>query len=300
MNTCYTFNYIITIHNKENLIESVLINLIECVSPHNNIYLVLDGCTDKTEEIVDKIINKFPNNRFTKVLTDDVHELKSINSALRIAEQDGDGFNIVLQDDILLKEKELENKVIALYEWSNNILGIVSFRHGANLSRSLLLETNPVLPFMDYIESIYGHQKHNLAPLRANEFVFREIAIKSPICVPFYVVRNIGIPDERFAPWDDLNYCYKVLLQGYRNGVFSLNFESEPEWGSMRTKTQKLSHSSIVEKNVALFKVDNPEVIQGNPIYKRPVYLLNIESNTIKRKLGRELFHSLINLIKPK
>lgn len=296
MNQDFKFNYIVTIHNKENLIEGVILHLLNCVSKQSVIYLVLDGCTDRTEAIVDQVISANPTNLIHKIYTDDVHELKAINAALRIAPQVGAGFNIILQDDILFNEKHLESKVIALYNSVGESLGIISFRHGANLSRLLLLEIEPVLPFEDYIESIYGHQKRNLAPLKENEFTYREIAVKSPICIPFCVVRNVGLPDEQFAPWDDINYCYEVLLKGYKNGVFALNFISKPEWGTMRTKQQEISHQAIVSKNVERFKLMHNDFIPLDLVFTDTIYVQNTGLSLVKAS-GRTLLHKVFKKI---
>ncbi|MGN6195289.1 MAG: hypothetical protein ACTHOB_10145, partial [Ginsengibacter sp.] len=79
------FNYIITIHNKEDLIEDVLNSVIKCCNANSFIYPVLDGCTDKSEEIVDQIIRENRNISINKIKVNDVHEIMSINEALKLS-----------------------------------------------------------------------------------------------------------------------------------------------------------------------------------------------------------------------
>ena len=75
---------------------------------------------------------------------------------MRAANQKGDGFKIVLQDDVLLAVFLLEKKVISLYEWAGSKLGYVSFRLGANFTKDALTSGNPI-PYTNYIESDVIH-----------------------------------------------------------------------------------------------------------------------------------------------
>lgn len=260
------FNYIITIHNKETLIEDVILHVLRCMKGNSTLYPVLDGCTDGTEKIVDRIIDQNRDKRIHKVYTDDVHELRSINAALNIASHDGEGFNIILQDDVILKDEKLEEHVLQLYSWGGSKLGLVSFRLGANFSRLLLKSRkHKFTPLYNYIENIVGHNAHYNYPINIGDFAYREVGIKSPICIPFYVVRNVGIPDEVYAPWEDIDYCYRILMKGYHNGVYALEYQSDVKWGTMRTQKQKLAHDTIIEKNVRLFKQRHADSLKHFP-----------------------------------
>ena len=53
------FNYIITIHNKEDMIEQVMMCVLMCCRDNSHIYPVLDGCTDRTEDISNRMNNGF-------------------------------------------------------------------------------------------------------------------------------------------------------------------------------------------------------------------------------------------------
>ena len=250
------FNYIITIHNKQDLINKVLLSVIQCAGPDSCIYPVLDGCSDDTELIIDNLIAAYPETKIKKLFANDVHELKAINIGLNSANQFGDGYNIILQDDVVLNDMELERKCIYLYRVFNN-LGIVSFRHGANLDRSRIYDQNNDIAFSAYVQSECGHYPDPVNTINIGTFTFKEIAIKSPICIPCKVVLEVGPPDERYAPWDDIAYCWKVSEAGYANGVFALNFISDVDWGTTRTKTQLFEPGEVIAKNIALFRFDH-------------------------------------------
>ncbi len=244
------FNYIITIHNKEGLIEQVLLRVLMCCRDSSHIYPVLDGCTDRTEEAIDRIIGDLTGAPITKVHTSDVHELLSINAGLRAASQDGDGYNIILQDDVLLADFMLESKVVALYEWAGANLGYVSFRLGANFAPGAATSEEPI-PYVDYVESACGHGIEGAKVLLPGSFAYRSVAIKSPVCIPFRVVRTLGMFEERLAPYghDDLDYSIRTAKHGLRNGVFWVAFESDIKWGGTRT-TAHPDLNGIITRNM--------------------------------------------------
>lgn len=248
------FNYIITIHNKEDLIEQVIMSVLMCCRDNSHIYPVIDGCTDKTEEIIDRIINTYSGVPITKVYTADVHELLSINAGLRAANLDEDGFNIVLQDDVILADFNLEQKVVALYEWAGPQLGYVSFRLGANFTTDAATSNDDV-PYCDYVENAHGHGIQGADVLLPGQFAYRSVPIKSPVCIPSELIRKVGMFDERLAPYghDDLEFSIRLIKCGYRNGVFSLRFFSDVKWGGTRTSPHP-ELNKIVKRNMALIR----------------------------------------------
>jgi glycosyltransferase involved in cell wall biosynthesis len=270
----FSFNYIITVHNKEDLIEQVVLNVIACMGDRSKLYVVLDGCTDNSEKIVDSLAAQHPGKAIIKVFENDVHELKSINAGLRAASQEGDGINIILQDDVVLTDHDLESKVAKLYNFDKK-LGIVSLRHAANISRRSLKKIEALVPLVNYTESIKGHNPNPFNMLKLGSFTYREVPMKSPICVPFYVVREAGMPDERFAPWDDLTYCYTVSRTGFNNGVFGVEFLSDLSWGTTRQKKQNNNILKVQTRNVNQFKeyyAKEAIAAKRRKIYSKKIY----------------------------
>lgn len=249
----------ITIHNKERLIRNVIFNVINIAGINSHIYPIFDGCTDLSEAIVDEVIQSYPKVKITKLYASDVHELKTINVGLTQSDQTGEGFNIILQDDVFLKDKDLEIKCINLYKKFAE-LGIVSFRHGGNISRQLLQYSSCLNPLEDYIQSECGHYPNPESMLKLGYFTFKEAVIKSPICIPFQVIREIGPPDESYAPWDDLAYAYKVSAAGYSNGIYALDFQSDVGWGTTRNKNQAIQVEEVQSKNLNLFRLHYPDL----------------------------------------
>lgn len=249
------FNYIITIHNKADLIEKVMWHVLMCCRDNSHIYPVLDGCTDSTEEIIDQIIDANLGVPITKVKTPDVHEIRAINAGLAAANLEGDGYNIVLQDDVLLADYNLETKVRALYSWGDQRLGFVSFRLGANLTQDAV--TSQVAdPFADFVENAFGHGLAATEIILPGQFSFRSICIKSPICLPFWLVRSLGPLADELAPYmyDDVEYSLRSKRAGYVNGVFGLKFASDVRWGSTRTADKAREMAALSQRNMNIIR----------------------------------------------
>ncbi len=224
------FNYIITCHNSEALIECVLDGVANSQREtygDSRVYVVLDGCTDHTEPLVDQYAP------IQKVHTPDVHELLSINAGLRAAPQEGDGYNIILQDDVILEDPDLESKIETLYKTIPH-LGYVSLRMAFNLGSA---ELTPAGYFaqVDEIESAYGAGVCGNV-LLPGRFAPRTCPIKSPVVLPCKLVRELGMFNEDLAPYayDDLEYAIRATMAGYVNGVFSVPFRSDVRWGGSR------------------------------------------------------------------
>ena len=145
-----SFNYIVTIHNKQNLIKGVILGILNSAGPHSCIYLILDGCNKASELIIDDLIRSYPNIKIHKMFANNVHELKAINIGLNMSYKTGAMYNIILQDDVILSDKNLEKKCITLYHDFPQ-LGMLSFRHGGNISRAEYQDCNSFsLPITDY------------------------------------------------------------------------------------------------------------------------------------------------------
>ena len=123
------FNYIVPVFNKEDILPLTLEGLHKCTSVNSRIYVVLDGCTDGSEKVVDNFILKTCRN-VKKLYMPDVHMLRSVNEALK---QLDNGFAVIMQDDIILEDINFEQKIINLYAQMGPRLGVVSLRLAANI-----------------------------------------------------------------------------------------------------------------------------------------------------------------------
>src|SRR6202011_2851419 len=91
----------------------------------------------------------------------------------------------------------------------------------------------------DVIESCYGSGMSR-TPLLPGHLVSRMVSVRSPECISFQVVREIGLMDERLAPftYDNHDYSLRCLKAGLRNYVYALKYVSDVEVGGMRQNPQ--------------------------------------------------------------
>lgn len=253
----FRFNYIITIHNKQDLIKDVLENVIACARENSFIYPVLDGCTDNTEKIVDEIIRLNPQASIVKVYAPNVHELKSINAGLRTASQSEKGCNIILQDDVILADHNLEETVIKFYEYFGyEKVGYIGFRHAVNVylkDQPELVEIfnkkEKLIEERNIIESAYGTGLSPV-PLEPYMAVERMVGVGSPQCISCFAINRVGLWDEVMAPvsWTCHDISMRCLIAGLHNYAFAIKFRSDIEWGSTRTKPTP-KHGDIYTRN---------------------------------------------------
>ena len=302
------FNYIITIHNKEDLIEEVLNAVIKACHENSFIYPVLDGCSDRSEEIINKIIFQNKTVNIIKIYTPNVHETKSINAGLLNTNQKKYGFNIILQDDVIIDDFKIEEKIEYIYNWSKKPLGIVSFRMGANFKKDWLTNKESA-PFKNFVENIYGHGASGHKLTLPGQFNYRAFPFKSPICIPCEIINRFGIFEEKLSPhtYDDLEYSLRLIKAGFSNGVFSIRFRSEKEWGGTRRIHQNVldvqkrnidfirEHYADLNNNQELYGVDMKTY--NTPYYS--IWNINLDNfDTIIKHGLKSMLNLPRNLIK--
>jgi hypothetical protein len=257
-----TAHYIITIHNKQDLISDVLKGIENATknSSYNiNIICVLDGCTDDSEQMIDIVFKEFSSKyKLHKIYENDVHELLSLNTAikyLRTIENSDDDLIFFLQDDVVLKDDNINEKINFLYEEVKD-LGYISFRCGLSTN----LDNNGILFEHSFLESECGHWKqlnlNHFHEFQNKQFAFCEIVIKSPTCIKKFILDKVDMFDEKLAPFghDDLDMCIRLNKLGYKNAIYGINFISKLDWGGTRSpkdpnKEYHKKYNEIVYRN---------------------------------------------------
>lgn len=230
------FNYIIPIFNKEDILPMTLEGIDRCASRNAKIFTVIDGCTDRSEQIVDEFVKR-TGREVIKIYMPDVHMLRSVNAALKRVEK---GFSVVMQDDIILEDEKFEEKISALYQHMGERLGVVSLRLAANVGLTPLMRRIPLKSIMPMIEEIdciiKTNEPQDYVIGNYDHFYPRMEAINGPNIIPWAVRKKIGILDEALAPYgyDDPEYCLRAMKAGFINGLFPLKFRSDVEWGGTR------------------------------------------------------------------
>lgn len=263
-----TFNYILPIFNKEDILPKTLEGIEKVAGSKSRIILVVDGCTDRSESIVDEYMRN-SSHETMKILMPNVHMLLSVNSGLKTVKK---GYSIIMQDDIILQDLDTERKLIEQYEKMAGKLGVLSFRYGADLKGTSLLNTiginrsikwkhsnlsekvlsyfNRMVETVDVLQSPDDHANYQV--VEREKFYERMCAINGPNIIPFHLLSKVGLLDENIAPYgyDDPDYSLRSLKAGFTNGLFALKYQSDEGWsGSSRSEEFKQNANRIITKS---------------------------------------------------
>jgi len=249
------FNYIVPIFNKEDVLPETLEGIERCAGPDSRIVLVVDGCTDRSESIVDEFI-KNSSHEAMKIIMPNVHMLLSVNAGLKTVTT---GYSIVMQDDIILKDIDMEKKLIEQYKKMDGKLGVLSFRFGSNIGLTSLidrLKSKTIKGMIEEIDIIKGPDDYSNFPTGDyNKFYPRMSAINGPNCIPFSLLSKIGVLDDNLAPYgfDDPEYCLRALKSGFMNGLFPLQYQSDEDWGGTRRSKSFLREAARIHKRNKIY-----------------------------------------------
>lgn len=250
------FNYIVNVHNSEKHLNYVLEGVLKCKGLFSKVYVVLDGCTDDSEVVA----KKYP---VTILKTPDIRETLAINYALDYLKNTGAKYNIILQDDVVIIDTDIEQKLINLYAKYPNT-GVIGFRHGTNLDPECLTN-GKIIPDTDIIQNQNNSQVGDYPMLGDGEMAYRHIVYKSPICIPKAVYDVLGGYDERFAPiyHEDAEYGIRAWQAGFKNIVLGLRIYQPREWsGCARFEGKMRALDPIQAEHMELLRKLYPEQIK--------------------------------------
>lgn len=268
------FNYIVPIFNKEDVLPETLEGIEKCSSLESKIILIVDGCTDRSEAIVDEFV-KNSSRKVEKILMPNVHMLLSVNAGLKKVTS---GFSIIMQDDIILKDIDTEKKIIEQYEKMNGKLGVISFRYGSNIGITSYFERLRKMTLKGMIEEIdiiKGADDYaNYPEGNYGNFYPRMSAINGPNCIPWSLLSQNGLLDKNLAPYgfDDPEYCIRALKLGYINGLFPIKYQSEIEWGGTRRSKKFIDEVARIHKRNRIYIYEKHSSFLIDYLKKNKIY----------------------------
>lgn len=233
---------ILTVHNKEEMIRPVFEGILNNISSNvNQVIVVLDGCTDSSESIIDDIFNNSDFKKdFQKLYTDDVFEIKANNEGLRNTKSD---YVILVQDDMIIKEKDFDQRMIKPFLNFNDVFCVTSQTAHNNT------------------EFFNGADRRDGYP--RDYFGVREIGNRGPIMYNYNDMKNLGFFDEFLCPnsYDDHDLSYKAYRDLKKvSGLYWIDYDSKPEWGTGRQKNQDI-HLRAHQRNEQIIRSRYPDLI---------------------------------------
>jgi glycosyltransferase involved in cell wall biosynthesis len=230
-----TVSVILPIHNQQEIASMVIRNVIDNASPHvRELFVLLDGCTDASEEIVMKEIQTNPNNvKIVIARTNDIWELLCCNLGFQASTCD---YSINIQDDMVVTEKDYDQRFIKPFEYVPNLLA-VSGRDAVDG----FINASGELDFCN----VSGKDVET----PRNVFSVRDI-INRPIAFHNERLREMGYLDVEFVPsyHGDTDISLRAWRKGYVVGSYVIDYISELRWGTSR----KNPISSVISENARI------------------------------------------------
>jgi GT2 family glycosyltransferase len=239
---------LLTTHNKESLIERVSMGILENISElTKQIIVVFDGCVDNTELITKNIFKDF-NGKLDYVYTDDVFELKANNAGLKMVESD---YVILVQDDMVIKEKDFDLRMLKPFQEFSDVFAVTSqTAHNNKIIGSTVY-------LVDEADKRHGYPR--------DKFAVREIANRGPLMYDYSDLVKLNFFDEFLSPnsYDDHDISYRAYKELNKvSGLYWINYDSEPKWGTGRQKNQNI-HRDAHTRNSKIIIERHSDVLNG-------------------------------------
>lgn len=228
----------LTIHNKGFLIGDVLESIRLNTSANYELIIVLDGCTDDSEAIVDNFFKKNSNIKFKKIYADNVFEVKANNIA---AKNSSGEFIIIIQDDMVIRERDWDRRIIKPMLHFEDIFAVTS-RTAHNWiinphSQDINLDFLPKNKWSD----ILIHVDHaDRSSISRDTFAIRNSVNRGPLAIKHDILNKMGYFDEAYYPqdMDEHDLCYRAKKHGYKCGCYWIDYISDLHWGGTRENGQ--------------------------------------------------------------
>jgi len=243
---------LLTIHNKEFLIDKVVNSLVNNLSEDTNqLIVVFDGCTDDSESIVKRILNPLKNKKIDYVYTNNVFETKANNAGLKIVDND---FVVLLQDDMVVNEKNFELRMLEPFLKFNDVFAVTSFVAHNNIYNDNTKEIN-------YINMASNKNSDR------NIFYAREYGNRGPLMYNYQDVVKLNFLDEYFSPqnYDDMDISMRAFKELNKiSGLYWIDYTSDLNWGTSRRNPNPIldnihviNATKILEKHKDLLYCNN-------------------------------------------
>lgn len=239
---------ILTVHNKEDLIEWVLNSINENISDvTKELIIVIDGCTDASEQIIKRTVSSgFPPIKI--IYEDDVFEVRANNAGLKASTQP---YCMIIQDDMVIQEKDFDKKLLAPFRFSDTFAVSARDAHDNTIINNELHHVNITGKASGLAKGIYS---------------IRDSCNRGPLLLSHNALEKLNYIDDAFAPinLDDHDLCMRAYSQlGLVSGAYMIDYRSDYEWGTSHSpKSATIVHKSWM-KNVEIIKSRHYDLLMG-------------------------------------
>ncbi len=233
------YSIVLTVHNKEFLIDRVIKSIVNNTVDDYEIIFIVDGCNDKSREIIAQNIIDFPLMKFYLKTTPNLFETRANNIGLRYA---SGKYCIIVQDDMIINERGWNERLSKPCESFSDIFAVTArTAHNWKINPSSQhikegwFRDSGWCDILNHTDHVSGSQ------IARNKFSVRRSVNRGPLLLRKDILEKLNYLDESYTPqdMDDHDLCYKAYQElGMKCGVFNIDFESRDEWGGTRINGQ--------------------------------------------------------------
>ena len=231
---------VLTVHDKGWLLPQVLDGIKNNTTDTYELVVVLDGCSDNSEEVLDTFIQEEPKLTVKKVITPDVFETRANNAGIKECEGD---YIIIIQDDMVIKEPGWNKRMEKPFDEFYDVFGVTArstwnYRLRPNSKHLNLPKEQDLLIDYEWSDIFFHHNHINRDEgLKRNIFAVRNNICRGPMMLDHADLLKLGMFDEIFEPQDqdDADLCFRAFRElGKVVGAYWIDYESDLTWGSTR------------------------------------------------------------------
>lgn len=206
---------ILPIFNKEKSIESLLDLLHKACSEYKNIevHIILDGCTDKSGEIVKKFYEDKKTYEVTFEKTPNIFEIKTNNIGLR---KSTGKYCAILQDDNYIFDTNIFFEAVNFLE-KNQKCAILGGLAGVNFyPRGTKIHGKGQIAMNE--NEVYWRQDEGTEEELKKRIFEVDACMRGPLFLRKSFLETHGYLDENYAPlhFDDMDICFRARKYGYK------------------------------------------------------------------------------------
>lgn len=264
---------ILTVNNKAWLIDQVIEAIYNNTVDPFELIVVLDGCTDNSEEVVTKHLRS--NGKI--FYTPDVYETIANNVGLKNATGE---YVIIVQDDMIVNEVGWDQRLrkpILTFPDIFAVTARTAHSWAINYASSMIndrtpAETRPLWECPEGQDIIIPIDLANRENMDRQTFAIRQSVNRGPLMIKHDDLRSLNYLDEVFAPFemDDHDLCYRAQKQlGKFAGSYWIDFISELEWGGTRKPETQPILLRAANKNAKILFERHEDLINRRIIENR-------------------------------
>lgn len=269
----------LTVHNKGYLLKEVLNGIFKNTAHKFELIVVLDNCTDDSEEVLFKFLETHKPRNLIKqrvfAYFDDLFETKANNVCLKNSSQP---FVCIIQDDQIIFEPSWDLRMLAPFKTFNDVFA-VSARMAHNwqfneASEDIHMREINLGKWSDVLTHCDHADKNRV---ERGVFSVRDSVNRGPLMLNREDVVKLGYLDEIYAPqeMDDHDLMFRAKKElGKVCGFYDIGWHSMPEYGGTRDAEGKTKEwvLNANQKNVKIFYERHKEAINRRTIENRKMF----------------------------